>query len=70
MTGEVFSPFMRRKEELTIQSGVVMWGYRVIIPSSLQKTMLTNVHASHLGIVKCKDLAALAYVKEYIFTTS
>ena len=50
-------PFYRRKEEITIQDGCLMWGSRVIIPSKLQNQVLDELHEGHLGIVKMKALA-------------
>ncbi|XP_061712815.1 uncharacterized protein K02A2.6-like [Cydia pomonella] len=34
-----------------------MWGYRVAIPSSLQATILKQLHVSHMGVIKTKSLA-------------
>lgn len=45
-----------RRNELTIEQGVVMWGHRVVIPKKFRKTLLEEVHSSHLGIVKAKAL--------------
>ena len=50
-------PFYRRKEELTVQDGCLMWGSRVIIPPKLQTQVLTELHKGHLGMVKIKALA-------------
>lgn len=52
-----FKSFCNRKNELTIEHGVVMWGYRAIIPFNLRQAVLRSIHCSHLGIVKCKALA-------------
>lgn len=57
LKGNDWIPFSRRKDELYIQDGIVMWGYRVVIPKSLQKGILQYIHASHLGMVKCKSIA-------------
>jgi len=50
-------PFQRRKDELTIQDGCLMWGSRVIIPPKHQAQLLAELHEGHLGIVKMKALA-------------
>lgn len=50
-------PFFSRREELTIESGIVMWGYRVIIAEKLRGLILEELHSTHLGIVKMKSLA-------------
>lgn len=49
--------FYNRRTELTSEQGVVMWGYRAVIPMNLRKSVLQSIHSSHLGIVKCKALA-------------
>ena len=54
---KALEPFYRRKEEITVQDGCLMWGSRVIIPPKLQKRVLDELHEGHLGIVKMKALA-------------
>lgn len=54
---ETLQPFIRRDNELSIESGILMWGYRVIIPSKCREDVLKSLHASHLGVVKTKSLA-------------
>lgn len=34
-----------------------MWGHRVVVPKSLQKQMLNELHSIHFGIVKMKAMA-------------
>ena len=50
-------PFHRRKDELTIQDGCLMWGSRVVIPSKYHAQLLVEIHEGHLGVVKMKALA-------------
>ena len=50
-------PFQRRKDELTIQDGCLMWGSRVIIPPKHRAQLLAELHEGHLGIVMMKALA-------------
>jgi transposase InsO family protein len=56
---EALQPFFTRKEELSVEDGLVLWGNRVIIPNDTQlKTkLLEELHATHPGIVKMKGLA-------------
>ena len=49
--------FQRRKDELTLQDGCLMWGSRVIIPPKHQAQLLAELHEGHLGIVKMTALA-------------
>lgn len=53
--------FLKRREEPTVEMGIIMWGYRVVIPKSLQRLILEELHVSHLGMVKMKS-AARSYV--------
>lgn len=34
-----------------------MWGHRLVVPSSLQKSLLAELHEAHMGIVRMKALA-------------
>ena len=52
-----FAPFKNRNDELTIQSGCLLWGNRIVIPSSLQRRVLEELHVSHPGITRMKQLA-------------
>ena len=49
--------YHRRRDELSLDQGTLMWGMRVIIPSKLQKSMLEEIHSGHVGVVKMKSLA-------------
>lgn len=44
-------------DELSLESGVVMRGHRVVVPKALRETVLVQIHKSHLGMVKCKSIA-------------
>ena len=49
--------YTRRKEELSVQHGVLMWGARVVVPPKGRDTLLKELHETHPGIVKMKALA-------------
>lgn len=49
--------FFKKKDELTITNGCLLWGARVVIPKKLQKQVLEELHDSHPGITKMKMLA-------------
>ena len=53
----LFTPFVRRELELTVDHDCLMWGYRVVIPVKLRKAVLSQLHSNHLGITKMKSLA-------------
>lgn len=57
LQGEEYKHYVRRHSELSSESGIVMWGYRVVIPCKLRKSVLNSLHASHFGMVKTKSIA-------------
>ena len=52
-----FQPYLSRRTELSTQSGCLLWGRRVVIPPTLRKTILQQLHVDHSGIVRMKELA-------------
>lgn len=50
-------PYFRRKDEITAIDGILLWGYRVIVPKKLQSSILKELHVGHAGIVKTKSLS-------------
>ncbi|XP_060542433.1 uncharacterized protein LOC132710425 [Pantherophis guttatus] len=54
---EKFSPFARKQKELSTIKGCLLWGDRVLIPSTLQRRTLETLHKGHPGIVCMKALA-------------
>nr|XP_024219289.1 uncharacterized protein K02A2.6-like [Halyomorpha halys] len=61
-TDESLRPFIYRENELTVEQGCLMWGYRVIIPAKFQHAILKELHSSHLGATKKK-----AYARNYFW---
>ena len=51
------TPYKRRFDELVAEEGILMWGYRVIIPTKLRPTILQELHEAHPGITRMKALA-------------
>ncbi|KAF2885856.1 hypothetical protein ILUMI_20318 [Ignelater luminosus] len=56
---ESLKPYFRRRIEIYVDQGLIMWGYRVIIPEKLRCKLLSEFHCSHLGATKMKALAHL-----------
>ena len=52
-----FTPYVRRKDQLSLQGNCVLWGTRIIIPTKLRKLILQELHSSHAGICRMKELA-------------
>ena len=46
--------YYRRRTELSLLDGCVLWGTRVIIPTKLRAQVLEELHQAHPGTVKMK----------------
>ena len=49
--------FENHQSELTVESGCILRGIRVLVPVALQKRVLEELHEGHPGIVRMKSLA-------------
>ena len=47
----------RRRDELIVLGGCVLWGARVVIPSQCRQEALHELHLAHPGISRMKSLA-------------
>ena len=56
-TAEEFAVFPRRRDELSLQQGCILWGSRVIIPAPGRECLLEELHECHPGIVRMKAVA-------------
>lgn len=50
-------PYYRKRDELNIEEGCLMWGHRMIVPESLRAAILKELHSTHMGVVKMKSTA-------------
>ena len=50
-------PFVRRKNELSVETGCILWGNRVVIPTRGREQVVTLIHEAHPGISQMKSLA-------------
>ena len=55
--GNECAPYMRRKDELSVEQGCLLWGCRVVIPAPCRETLLDECHDCHPDIVRMKTLA-------------
>ena len=51
------SVYFHKQNEISIENGCLLWGTRVIIPTSGHKAVLELLHECHPGIVKMKSIA-------------
>ena len=54
---EELRPFARRKYELSVEEGCVLWGNRVTVPSKGRSQILQMLQEAHPGIARMKSLA-------------
>ncbi|XP_051915879.1 uncharacterized protein K02A2.6-like [Hippocampus zosterae] len=54
---ENFRVFHRKKDELSVEQGCVLWGTRVVVPEKMRRVVLKEIHDGHPGIVKMKTIA-------------
>ena len=53
--------FAKKRNELSVEIGVLVWGRRVVIPATLRMKVLEELHVGHTGMVRMKAIAR-AYV--------
>ena len=54
---EQLQPYLKRKNEISIQDGCLLWGSRVIIPPQGRRQVLDLLHETHPGVSRMKSLA-------------
>ena len=50
-------PYFNRKDELSIEKGCLLFGSRVVIPPAIRSAVLDELHNTHPGIVRMKNLS-------------
>jgi hypothetical protein len=49
------SPYHTVAAELTIQQDLLMRGNRIVIPATMRREILDQIHVGHQGITKCRE---------------
>jgi transposase InsO family protein len=52
-------PYFHKRNELTVEGNCVLWARRVVIPDSLRSRVLDELHQSHPGIERMRQLARI-----------
>ena len=50
-------PYYQAASELTMYQDLLMRGNQILIPSTMRKEILTQIHTGHQGITKCRERA-------------
>lgn len=53
--------YYMKRNELYVSDDCVFWDHRIVIPEKLRFKMLTQLHATHMGIGKMKQLARMYF---------
>ena len=54
---ENMKPFNRRKSELSVQDGCILWGNRVVVPEQGRSKVVQQLHEGHPGVTRMKSIA-------------
>ena len=57
LSAHEFTPYTRRKDELSLQDGCILWGSRVVVPPKLRARLMEELHMGHSGASRMKELA-------------
>ena len=52
------TPYWKARNSLTICNNLLLYNSCIVVPRSLQRETLQNIHSGHLGIEKCKKRTA------------
>ena len=53
----VLMPYFKKRDELSLEAGCLLWGSRVVIPSQDRPAILKELHGGHVGASRMKELA-------------
>lgn len=49
--------YYNKREELSVDRDCLFWSYRIVVPTLLRESVLSELHKSHFGTVRMKQLA-------------
>ena len=57
--GNDIMPYYRKRNDLSIQDGIIIWGLRVVIPLKYRKRIIDELHNQHPGVNRMKRLSRI-----------
>lgn len=66
LKNDVEENLFKKRLELSVEDNCLLWGFRGVIPKSLQKEVLNQLHASHMEAIKMKQLARNYFLWPYL----
>ena len=52
---EALAPYWEAQGDLTLHGNLLLYGTRIVVPSSMQRETLTKLHEGHQGIERCRQ---------------
>ena len=52
-------PYYKKRDEIPIEDGLLLWGLRVILPVSLKDIILQELQHEHPGTIRMKDVSRI-----------
>jgi transposase InsO family protein len=52
-----FSAYKNKVDELSVEQGCLLWGLRVVVPTTLRERVLQELHETHPGMTRMKSIA-------------
>ena len=52
-------PYFTKRNELSTENDIIMWGLRVVIPPCYRHKILSELHKNHLGMSRMKSLSRI-----------
>lgn len=46
---EQLQPYSKRRDELGLEDGILLWGIRLVVPSQAIDTVVKEAHANYIG---------------------
>ena len=56
ITDEKLRPYSSRRDEISLEDGILLWGSRVVIPPQAREAVIEQAHSVHIGIARMKSL--------------
>ena len=56
VTDKQLQPYSSKRDELSLEDGILLWGSRVEVPPQAHDAVMEEAHSAHIGIARMKSL--------------
>ena len=56
VTDKQLQPYSSKRDELSLEDEILLWGRRVVVPPQVRDTVMEEAHSAHIGIARIKSL--------------